>query len=167
MRWPGGRPVSTVRAVKSLPSKAIGPRTRCTAVKLCVVEYSTNIRAGRSLRLQITARPPDTSPAATPQGTPGGEFCARSKAAVGTAAPNRRKSRLFNCEPPTVTADRGPRTADRRLSLKSRRDRTEIACRGQPARGGCFSRGADDRVGHRLRRERANLTVVDRAVPRS
>jgi hypothetical protein len=59
--------------VKSDVSSAAGPRTRRTFVKRSLVEYSTNIRADRSARLQMIARPPDTSPAATPKGTEGRE----------------------------------------------------------------------------------------------
>ena len=71
MRWPAGRSVSTTRDVKSEVSSAAGPRTRRGSAKRSVVAYSTNMRAVRSVRLQITARPPPTSPAVTPDGSVG------------------------------------------------------------------------------------------------
>jgi hypothetical protein len=47
------------------------PRTRRGSANRSVVAHSTNMRAVRSVRLQMTARPPLTSPAATPKGSVG------------------------------------------------------------------------------------------------
>jgi hypothetical protein len=64
------------------------------------VEYSTKSRAGRSLRLQMTARPGPAAPAATPCGIDGIDWAARITA-VDTDAPTpaasawRRKARRF------------------------------------------------------------------------
>jgi hypothetical protein len=78
-----------------------------------LVEYSTNIRAGRSVRLHTRPRPAVTSPDATPYGTCGrvdGDVtiagaCPKIRRA-GTRAPTpaapatRRKSRLFMLDLP-------------------------------------------------------------------
>ena len=49
----------------------VAAMTRRGSRKLSVVAYSTTNRAGRSLRLQMIARPPLTSPAPTPFGIAG------------------------------------------------------------------------------------------------
>ena len=71
MRWPARQagehgPRGEVRCLERGR-----PATRRTFAKRSVVAYSTNIRAGRSVRLQTTARPAPTSPAATPCGSAG------------------------------------------------------------------------------------------------
>ena len=71
MSCPGGRPVRSTRAEKSLSGSAAGPITRWRFANEAVVAYSTISRAGRSVRLQITARSAETSPLCTPEGTPG------------------------------------------------------------------------------------------------
>ena len=71
MRWPGGKPDRSTRAVKSLASSAAGPTTRRTSLNDSVVAYSTIDRAARSVRLQTMARSPSTSPAVTPKADDG------------------------------------------------------------------------------------------------
>ncbi|HEX9366187.1 MAG TPA: hypothetical protein VF921_06150 [Vicinamibacterales bacterium] len=63
--------MSVKRDVNPEVSSAAGPRTRRGSAKRSVVEHSTNIRAVRSVRLQMTARPAATSPAAIPEGMAG------------------------------------------------------------------------------------------------
>src|SRR5688572_1185294 len=64
-----------MREVKSVDSSAAGPVRLQAFSNLSVVEYSTSIRAGRSVRLHTTARPSVTSPAATPCGMAGRDSC--------------------------------------------------------------------------------------------
>ena len=88
---PAGRSRSTTRAVKSVGSSAAGPTTRRGSAKLSVVAYSTTIRAGRSVRLQMTARPAVTSPAATPCGIAGrGRVGLDDRGRLPDAQPSRR-----------------------------------------------------------------------------
>src|SRR5918999_975231 len=90
MRCPGGRSVSTVRAVKSEVSSAAGPGTRRPSLKLSVVEDLTNKRA----------RPADTSPAAMPCGIAGRAVCDLMNAGARQADAPARNVRLLttpNC----------------------------------------------------------------------
>ena len=52
--------------MKSLPSIRYGPRTRVGLAKLAVVDQSTHMRAGRSLRVQTMAPSALGSPLCTP-----------------------------------------------------------------------------------------------------
>ena len=71
MRWPGGSPDKSTRAVKSLTSSAAGPTTRRTSLNDSVVAYSTTNLEVRSVRLQTMARSASTSPAVTPKAEDG------------------------------------------------------------------------------------------------
>src|SRR5207237_7777551 len=89
MRCPAGRSVRTVRPVKSDGSISPGPRTRLALANASVVAYSTNMRDGRSARVQTIARPTPTSPAVTPKGAvgraPGAAMIAGACAVAGAA----------------------------------------------------------------------------------
>ena len=93
MRWPGGNPDRSTRAVKSLTSSAAGPTTRRTSLNDSVVAYSTMNLEARSVRLQTMARSPSTSPAVTPNAEDGRAVAAVTMAGAwpkSGAAPGAR-----------------------------------------------------------------------------
>ena len=66
MSWPGGRSSTSALAVKSLCGSASTNTPRRTSRKLSVVAISICMRAGRSVRAQITPLSRPTSPDCTP-----------------------------------------------------------------------------------------------------
>src|SRR3989442_1070408 len=147
MRWPAGRSVSSMRAVKPVSSRAAGPTTRRASANESVVAYSTTIRAGRSVRLQTVARPAVTSPAEVPLGIPGR---APSEVTTPGARPAHAREPPSPMRPPTACRRK------RRLLLQVTGGGNPGKARGlggvAHARDHAAGRGIDD-VPHRVDRD--------------
>src|SRR5207245_5424671 len=153
MRWPAGRSVRSMRAVKPVSARASGPTIRGALANEAVVAYSTTIRAGRSVRLQTVVRPAVTSPAEVPLGIPG-----RAASALTSAGTSRAQSRPCPASMPPVATAAWPRK--RRLLL-------QVTGGGNPGKARGLGRGAHDRVGHDFSGEGADEAGVGLAGERA